>query len=83
MFEKFVRKCQKPAKVPLHPVSPACSDVLTLRIVVITLSMTTIGCAGSSVWLNLQGKQSPDLLTTLATSSVAAMVVVLKPSPRG
>lgn len=84
MFNKLWRKRRKSAKMPSYPVSAPYFDVWTLRIVVITLSITTIGCAGGAIWLRTNGKQPPDyLLATLGTSAIAAMTLVLKPPSNG
>jgi hypothetical protein len=67
-------------KNPAASGGPPGNDLWTIRMVVGTLSVTLVSCVTGAVWLQVQGKPTPELLTTLGTGSFAALVVVLRPS---
>ncbi|MEH2354511.1 hypothetical protein [Nostoc sp.] len=47
---------------------------------VVTLAITVIGCVAGAVVLQIYGKSTPDLLTTLAPCAIAALAGIVTPS---
>ncbi|MEM9483411.1 MAG: hypothetical protein AAGA83_06935 [Cyanobacteria bacterium P01_F01_bin.116] len=56
-------------------------DPWPIRVVVAALSLTVIICVFGVVFLEIHGKEVPDLMATLATSSLSLLAGVLVPSP--
>ena len=57
------------------------TDIWIYRAVVATLSCTVIGCLAGTVCLEVNGKESPDLLTGLGTGALGTLAGVLAPTP--
>ncbi|MBG1271478.1 hypothetical protein [Nostoc sp. WHI] len=55
-------------------------DYWTYRMAVVTLAITVIGCVAGAVVLQICGKSTPDLLTTLAPCAIAALAGIVTPS---
>ncbi|WP_373526835.1 hypothetical protein [Nostoc sp.] len=47
---------------------------------VVTLAITVIGCVAGAIVLQIYGKSTPDLLTTLAPCAIAALAGIVTPS---
>jgi Na+-transporting methylmalonyl-CoA/oxaloacetate decarboxylase beta subunit len=56
-------------------------DLWTYRMAVTTLSLTVIGCAVGATVLQVHGKSTPELLTTLAPCAIAALAGMVTPPP--
>lgn len=61
-------------------VSPT-QDLLTYRMIVGTLSITVVSCIVGSIWLQVHGHSTPDLLTGLGTGAIGALAGLLVPAP--
>ena len=57
-------------------------DPWLFRMTVGALSFTIIACVAGSIFLQLNEKQTPDLLTGLGTGSFGALAGLLVPTPR-
>ncbi len=55
-------------------------DYWTYRMAVVTLAITVIGCVAGAIVLQIYGKSTPDLLTTLAPCAIAALAGIVTPS---
>lgn len=62
-----------------HKIDPS-DDLWTYRVVVTTLSLTVIGCIAGTIWLQICGKPTPELLTT-GVGAIGALAGILAPPP--
>lgn len=56
-------------------------DPWPTRVIVLAFSLTVITCVFGAIFLEIRGKEVPDLMVTLATSSLSLLAGVLVPSP--
>lgn len=63
-----------------HKIVPS-DDLWTYRMVVTTLSLTVIACVGGTILLQICGKPTPELLTTLGPGAIGALAGILAPPP--
>jgi hypothetical protein len=63
-----------------HKIVPS-DDLWTYRTVVTTLSLTVIGCIVGTIWLQICGKPTPELLTALGTGAIGALAGIFAPPP--
>ena len=61
--------------------TPLTTDPWIYRMVVGALSLTIIACVAGSIWLHVNDKNSPDLLTGLGTGCFGALAGLLVPPP--
>jgi hypothetical protein len=66
--------------LPKRPRRPQNQDSWAYRMAVVTLALTVIGCAAGAIVLQVYGKPTPDLLTTLAPCAIAALAGIVSPS---
>ncbi|AFY54080.1 hypothetical protein Riv7116_1520 [Rivularia sp. PCC 7116] len=60
---------------------PLENDVWIYRIVVSALSFTLVFCVVGAIWLRVNDKKTPELLTGLGTGALGALAGLLAPSP--
>ncbi|MEO1429092.1 MAG: hypothetical protein AAFV71_08530 [Cyanobacteria bacterium J06633_8] len=60
---------------------PLENDVWIYRIVVSALSFTLVFCVVGAIWLEVNEKEAPELLTGLGTGALGALAGLLAPSP--
>lgn len=63
------------------PTALPSGDLWTYRMVVMTLALTVIGCIAGTIWLQVCGKPTPELLTALGTGALGALAGILAPPP--
>jgi hypothetical protein len=56
-------------------------DYWIYRMIVSVLSLTVLMCISGTIWLQIQGLSTPDLLTGMGMGALGALSGLLVPSP--